>query len=112
MTSDDWEDESLRAFGYVLRGQDLAPDARGRPRRDDSFLVLMNQSDAPVEFELPEETNELEDVHCAAWHVVPELAEDLEGAGPVDPGGLLALPPHRLLVVRAERDGESGQGEG
>ena len=104
MMHDDWHDETLRAFGYLLRGQDLAPDAKGRPRTDDSFLVLMNQSDAPVECVLPEETNELEDVSCAAWHVVTELAEDLEGTGPVDPGGLLALRPHRLLVLRAERE--------
>jgi isoamylase len=106
MTHDDWEDESLRAFGFLLRGQNLAPDAKGHPRTDDSFLVLMNQGDAPAEFELPEETNELEDVHCAAWHVVPELAEDLAGGGPFDPGGLFALRPHRLLVLRAERDGD------
>jgi glycogen operon protein len=65
----------------------------------------MNQGDAPAELELPEETNELEDVRCTAWHVVTELAEDLDGGGPFDPGGLLALRPHRLLVLRAERDG-------
>ncbi|PSQ69516.1 MAG: glycogen debranching enzyme GlgX [Bacteroidetes bacterium QH_2_64_26] len=105
MMHDDWHDETLRAFGYLLRGQDLAPDAKGRPRTDDSFLVLMNQSDAPVECVLPEQTNELEDVSCAAWHVVTELAEDLGGTGPVDPGGLLALRPHRLLVLQAEREG-------
>jgi glycogen operon protein len=103
MASDDWEDESLRAFGYLLRGQDLAPDANGRPRTDDSFLVLMNQGDAPVEFQLPEETNELQDVHCAAWYVVSEVVEDLNGAGPFDPGGLLTLRPRRLLALRAER---------
>ena len=103
MTNDDWHDDDLRAFGYLLRGLDLAPDVQGRPRRDDSFLVLMNQGDAPVEMELPTETNELEDVHCAAWHIVPELAGDLNGAGPFDPGGVLTLRPHRVLALRAER---------
>ena len=63
----------------------------------------MNQGDAPVEMELPTETNELEDVHCAAWHIVPELAGDLNGAGPFDPGGVLTLRPHRVLALRAER---------
>jgi glycogen operon protein len=57
-----------------------------------------------VPFELPEETNELEDVSCAAWHVVPELAEGEEVAdGPLHPGGVLTLRPHRLLALKAER---------
>lgn len=103
MTQDDWHDDNLRAFGYLLRGMDLEPDPQGHPRRDDSFLVLMNQSDAPVEFELPEETNELEDVSCTAWHVVPELAGSLDDPAPIDPGGVLTLRPHRLQALRAER---------
>ena len=106
MEDEDWHDENLRAFGYLLRGMNLAHDSQGRPRRDDSFLVLMNQGDGPVEFELPEETNELEDVSCAAWHVVPELAGALEESGPIEPGGVLTLQPHRLLALRAEREGE------
>jgi glycogen operon protein len=104
MTHDDWHDDTLRAFGYLLWGQALASDAKGRPRTDDSFLVLMNPSAAPAELELPERTNGLEDVPCGGWHVVPELAEELEGAGPFDPGGRLALRPHRLLVLRAEQE--------
>ncbi|MFB6271253.1 MAG: glycogen debranching protein GlgX [Salinibacter sp.] len=104
MAHDDWHDENLQAFGYLLRGLDLAPDAQGQPRTDDSFLVLMNQSDAPVEFELPTETNELQDVNCAAWHVVTDVAGSLDGTDPIDPGGTLALRPHRLLALRAERN--------
>ena len=104
MTNDDWHDSSLRAFGYLLRGKDLEPDPQGRPRRDDSFLVLMNQGDDPVPFELPEETNELEDVSCAAWHLVPELTDGEEAVeGPLEPGGVLPLRPHRLLALKAER---------
>jgi glycogen operon protein len=103
MTHDDWHDEGLRAFGYLLRGKHLEPDPQGRPRRDDSFLVLMNQGSDPVPFELPEETNELEDVSCKAWHLVPELAGDRADEGPVDPGGVLTLRPHRLLAMEAER---------
>jgi len=36
---------------------------------------------------------------------VPELAGFLEGSGPIDPGGVLTLRPHRLLALRAERAG-------
>jgi glycogen operon protein len=103
MTQDDWHDQGLRAFGYLLRGKDLEPDPKGEPRRDDSFLVLMNQGSEIVPFELPERTNELEDVSCKAWHVVPELAEDKEQESPFDPGGVLTLRPNRLLALRAER---------
>jgi glycogen operon protein len=103
MTQSDWHDDSLRAFGYLLRGMDLEPDPQGQPRRDDSFLVLMNQGAEPVPFELPEKTNELEDVGCKAWHLVPELAGGLDEGGPIDPGGVLTLRPHRLLAMTAER---------
>ena len=106
MTQDDWHDEELRAFGYLLRGMDLEPDPQGQPRRDDSFLVLMNQGDDSVPFELPQETNELEDVSCSAWHLVPELADGEGGADDSwGPGGTLPLQPHRLVALRAERRG-------
>jgi glycogen operon protein len=104
MTHDDWHDEDLRAFGYLLRGMNLAPDAKGQPRPDDSFLVLMNQGESPVEFALPTKTNELDDKSCTAWHVVPEVAGDLEGTGPFEPGSVFALQPHRLVAFRAERE--------
>jgi len=103
MTHDDWHDDSLRAFGYLLRGMDLEPDSQGEPRRDDSFLVLMNQSAERVPFELPKKTNELEDVNCKAWHLVSELAGSRSDEGPVEPGGVLTLRPHRLLALKAER---------
>jgi len=105
MTQDDWHDD-LRAFGYLLRGLSLKPDPKGKPRRDDSFLVLMNQGDAPVEFTLPEETNELKDVSCKCWHVVPELALDEDPGRTVDPGGFFTLRPDRLLALQAERSKE------
>ena len=102
MTEDDWHDEDLRAFGYLLRGKGLAPDPQGRPRRDDSFLVLMNQGSDAVPIELPEETNELEDVSCESWELVPELADGPE-EGPFEPGGVFRLRGHGLVALRAER---------
>lgn len=103
MAHSEWHDATLSAFGYLLRGLDLEPDARGQPQQDDSFLVLMNQGDDAVEFTLPEETNELEDVSCAAWHIVKELAAAQDETAPLDPGGQLKLRPHSLRVLRAER---------
>lgn len=102
MTDDDWHDEDLRAFGYLLRGKGLEPDPKGEPRRDDSYLVLMNQGSEAVSIELPEETNELEDVSCEAWHLVPELTIDDEAPDTLEAGGMLTLQPHRVQGLRAE----------
>jgi glycogen operon protein len=102
MTQADWHDDSLRAFGYLLRGKDLEPDPQGQPRRDDSFLVLMNQGGDPVPIELPEETNELEDVSCDGWDVVPELADGME-KDRYEPGGVLTLRAHGMVALSADR---------
>ena len=104
MTHADWHDEDLRAFGYLLRGLDLELDPQGQPQRDDSFLVMMNQGRDPVPCELPEETNELEDVSCVAWHAVRQFATDEEMEhSPFEPGGVLTLRPQRLISLKAER---------
>jgi glycogen operon protein len=102
MTEDDWHDEGLRAFGYLLRGKDLEPDLQGQPRRDDSFLVLMNQGSDAVPIELPKETNELGDVSCEGWEEVPELEERAVDS-PYEPGGVLTLRAHGFQVLRAQR---------
>jgi len=70
---------------------------------DDAFLVLMNQGDTPLSFTLPEETNELDDRHCDAWQLVPELAEMVDADGPFAPGETLELGPHLLVALTAVR---------
>ncbi len=103
MDQDDWEDESLRGFGYLLRGELSDMNARGETVTDDAFLVLMNQGDAPITYTLPEETNELDDRTCEAWTLVPELAEMVDADGPFAPGDTLKLDPHLLVALKAER---------
>ena len=103
MVHDDWSDDSLRGFGYLLRGELPDIDARGDVIADDSFLVLMNQGGEPISFTLPEETNELDDRSCQAWSLVPELAEMVEAEGPFAPGETLVLGAHLLVALKAER---------
>jgi glycogen operon protein len=103
MEHEDWGDGGLRGFGFLLRGTLVDTDARGEPIHDDTFLVLMNQGGDPLEFELPTETNDLDDASCQAWVVVPELDEMLSLDDTYAPGDLLALDPHALAVLRAER---------
>ncbi len=103
MDQDDWTDDSLRGFGYLLRGELSDMNARGETVSDDAFLVLMNQGDAPITYTLPEETNELDDRTCEAWSLVPELAEMVDADGPFAPGATLELGPHLLVALKAER---------
>ncbi|PEN14643.1 glycogen debranching enzyme GlgX [Longibacter salinarum] len=103
MEHDDWADDSLSGFGFLLRGELPDVDMRGDEMIDDSFLVLMNQGDEPIEYTLPEETNELEDKTCQAWELVPELAEMVDPDGPFQPGDTLELGPHLLVALKAKR---------
>jgi glycogen operon protein len=103
MADGDWDDESLRAFGYLLRGALDSAAGPEEPERDDAFLVLMNQADQAVAVILPETTNDLDDERCLAWHVIPELAEMVPADGPLSPGGALHLPAQSVVALRAER---------
>ena len=51
----DWRNPSLRCFGALLGGEtgDRFVSLSGYPEYDDTFLMLMNASDAHVEFTLP-----------------------------------------------------------
>jgi glycogen operon protein len=103
MEHDDWSDDDLRGFGYLLRGELPDINARGETITDDAFLVLMNQDNEPMTYTLPEETNELDDKTCQSWTLVPELAEMVDADGPFAPGETLELGPHLLVALKAER---------
>ena len=103
MEHDDWNDNALRAFGFLLRGTLADTDDRGETIRDDTFLVLMNQGHEPVGVTLPRKTNDLEDRSCEAWSLVPELAEMIDADGPFEPESSLTLPAHTLVALKAER---------
>jgi glycogen operon protein len=55
MTHDDWSDASRRCFGAMLGGDtgDRFISLQGYPEIDDSFFIVINGHDAPVEFMLP-----------------------------------------------------------
>jgi glycogen operon protein len=103
MTDPDWDESGLHAFGFLLRGTFDDTNSQGDPLSDDTFLVLMNPRAHTVDVTLPKRTNDLDDGHCLAWHVVPELAEMVATEGPVAPGGVLPVPAHSMVALRAER---------
>ncbi len=55
MTSDEWHKDFARCLGVYLSGASLLEtDMRGRPIRDDSFLLLFNAHHDTVPFRLPD----------------------------------------------------------
>ncbi|MEO8303895.1 MAG: glycogen debranching protein GlgX [Betaproteobacteria bacterium] len=54
MTDDEWSHSHAHCLGVYLSGTGIVEtDERGRPLRDDSFLVLVNAHHEPVPFVLP-----------------------------------------------------------
>jgi len=54
MTDDDWQSATARSIGVFLSGEGIpAPDERGQPIVDDSFLILFNAHYEPMPFRLP-----------------------------------------------------------
>lgn len=102
MSDADWNDGGLRCFGFLLRGHIADTNTRGEPVRDDTFLVLMNQGDAPVTVTLPSETHD-DDPVCEAWTVIDELTEMVRNKTRCVAGGTLTLHPHSVTALRAER---------
>jgi isoamylase len=66
---DDWRDAGLRAFGMLLDSTGL-PASQLEPDTGDSFLVLFNSSERPVEFTLPAP------ITSAVWEVVLDTSQD------------------------------------
>jgi glycogen operon protein len=54
MSDEDWDHGSLKSIGVFLNGEGIASvDERGERIVDDSFLVVFNANDGPIEFMLP-----------------------------------------------------------
>jgi glycogen operon protein len=55
MTNEEWDHVFARSLGVYLAGEALTEsDARGRPVKDENFLLLFNAHDGDLEFRLPE----------------------------------------------------------
>jgi glycogen operon protein len=53
MSEQDWQEWFAKSFMLFLNGEGLPRDERGRPVRDDTFLLLFNAHVEPVTFSLP-----------------------------------------------------------
>jgi glycogen operon protein len=106
MTDEEWSGD-VRTLGLRLAGDAISEtDARGHPIVDDTLLVVLNASDAGVDFRLPRD-------HGGEWHLVfdttssqppqPPLTGD-DAARPLHSGGsTYAVGPRSVCLFRLPR---------
>ena len=93
MTDADWEADLARAFGLFLNGDAIAaPDQRGQRIVDDSFVLLFNADDEPVDWVLDPRWGDV-------WEPVVETAGG-PSVGAIEPGAAFALPGRSIVVLR------------
>jgi isoamylase len=110
MTDAEWDEHTARSLAVYLAGTALTEtDARGRPLKDDSFILLFNAYHEELAFCLP-------DFGGANWLVLVDTAHEggLAPDGTVAPGGSYGLCGRSLaLLVRADgRTEEASAGAG
>ena len=96
MTDDDWENGYARAVGVFFNGQAIASvDAYGGRIVDDDFMVLLNASDAAIEWTIPDNP------FARDWHVELDTNLLLEPGDPIAAGDVIKLVDRSTLVLRA-----------
>ncbi|MFE0101935.1 glycogen debranching protein GlgX [Streptomyces sp. NPDC059009] len=101
MTQEDWDATQARALTVFLNGNAISePGPRGERITDDSFLLMFNASDQPMEFTVPVN-------HGRQWQIIVDTA-DTAHADVVPPeagqktraGERLTLPDRSLTVLQ------------
>jgi glycogen operon protein len=96
MTDDEWNRHYARCLGVYLAGEALTEtDERGRPVRDQNFLVLFNAHHEPLPFRLP-------DYVGARWRALLDTAfeEGLEIDGIFDAGAEYPIKGRSLVLLK------------
>ena len=103
MTEEEWSDWQSRCLGLQLAGDAIEEvDDKGHPITDDTFLILLNASDEPVPFLLPQQQPHIEwepALDTRDWEPVLE--------GRLFKGGELYPLEGRTLAVLRQRVKES-----
>ena len=95
MTSAEWSHEFARSLGVYLSGAALAEtDARGRPVRDGSFLLLFNAHHEEIGFHLP-------DYDGGKWLALVDTAREsgFGADGALRPGAQYRLQGRSLVLL-------------
>ncbi|HEX7043384.1 MAG TPA: glycogen debranching protein GlgX [Burkholderiales bacterium] len=94
MTEEEWHKPFARTLGLSLAGELSEEDERGRPLRDDNFLLLLNAHAEQVPFTLPAFTS-----GETAWEVVIDT-EDPARRGRHNAGEQYPLAGRSLVLLR------------
>jgi isoamylase len=96
MTSEEWNHDFARGLGVYLSGSALREiDRRGRPVRDDSFLLLFNAHHDALEFHLPA-------YGAAGWLVLVDTDRErgLLPDGTFQPHGTYTVAARSLVMLQ------------
>ncbi|MDQ3997150.1 MAG: glycogen debranching enzyme GlgX, partial [Gemmatimonadota bacterium] len=96
MTEADWHDAANHALGMLIDGDATdETDARGRPIKGDTLLLVLNGGSAPVRFQLPPQEAR------GQWVTLVQTATEVLYA---DGGETVTLEPHSLILLRYGRE--------
>jgi len=96
MTNEEWHHDFARCLGVYLSGTALGElDPRGRPVRDDDFLLLFNAHHDTIDFKLPE-------YQTAGWLALVDTARDdgLLPDGIFQPQNVYAISGRSLALLQ------------
>ena len=93
MSSQDWEVGYAQSLGVFINGASLGLDDRGERITDDSFLMLFNAHNEPVEFRLPDQTFGRE------WNIKITTQAELETGSTVAAGTQIMIGAHAMMVM-------------
>ncbi|MGP3933484.1 glycogen debranching protein GlgX [Nonomuraea sp. KM88] len=95
MTDSDWNVGYAKSLAVFLNGEAITePDRRGRPIRDDSFLLLFNAHHDTIQFTIPKDYGEM-------WHTEIDTAMPIDvGARMCRAGEAVAVPGRSVQVLR------------
>ncbi len=97
MTMEDWDGLGVEAFCLLLRGDRIpGTDRNGKPRTDDTLLLLFNKGGDARDVGLPEEPAGTP----LGWRAEPPFDDGVEAAYAA--GATVSLPPNSLTVLVAE----------
>jgi isoamylase len=101
MTESDWRNSRNHALGMLIDGDATdETDARGRPSKGDTLLLLFNGGNAPVPFCLPPQEGR------GQWTMFVNTVLNTAAHAPraVVDGDGVTLHPHSLVLLRYGRE--------
>jgi glycogen operon protein len=96
MTESDWETGYAKSLAVFLNGDAIpSPDPRGQQVKDDSFLLMFNAADSPIEFTVPSSE------YGERWEIVVDTTSPLDIDRPsLKADGTVEVEARAVLVLR------------